>query len=55
MFGELTGVSFGTERMHTLTNELATDLTVLDVAPSPEEGTRQVRALRKGHRRPLLV
>lgn len=31
---ELTGVALGTERMHTLTNQMAEGLTVLDVAPS---------------------
>jgi len=55
LFGELTGVSLGTERMHTLTNEIAAGLTVLDVAPSPDEVTRKVSAVRKGHRRPILV
>ena len=36
LFGNLTGVGMGTERMHTLTNHVAEGLTVVDVAPSRE-------------------
>jgi len=34
LFGDLTGLHFGSERMHTVTNQVAEGLTVLDVAPS---------------------
>ena len=34
LFGDLTGLHFGSERMHTVTNQVAQGLTVLDVAPS---------------------
>ena len=34
LFGDLTGMHFGSERMHTVTNQVAEGLTVLDVAPS---------------------
>jgi hypothetical protein len=33
LFCTLTGVPFGSERMHTVTNQMAQELTVLDVAP----------------------
>ena len=37
LFRDLTGVPFGSERMHTLTNQGAENLTVVDVAPSRAE------------------
>jgi hypothetical protein len=56
LFRDLTGVSFGSERMHTATNQMAQELTVLDVAPSREEITRRVAAVAAGRwRRPVVV
>jgi hypothetical protein len=37
LFHDLTGVHLGSERMHTLTNRVAEGLSVLDIAPSPEQ------------------
>jgi hypothetical protein len=56
LFGELTGVSMGSERMHTLTKQAAAGLTVVDVAPSREEIERRIAELAAGRsRRPVLV
>jgi hypothetical protein len=56
LFRELTGVSFGSERMHTATNQMAQELTVLDVAPSREEITRRIASVSAGRfRRPVVV
>jgi Uncharacterised protein family (UPF0236) len=56
LFHDLTGVSFGSERMHTVTNQVAEGLTVVDVAPSREEITRRVAAVAAGRwRRPVMV
>lgn len=56
LFHELTGVPFGSERMHAVTNQVAEGLTVLEVAPSPEEIERRVAAAAAGHRRrPVVV
>jgi hypothetical protein len=56
LFRELTGVPFGSERMHTVTNQMAQALTVLDVAPPPEEIQRRVAAVAAGRwRRPVVV
>ena len=56
LFRDLTGVPFGSERMHTVANHMAEGLTVLDVAPSREEITRRVAAVAAGRwRRPVLV
>jgi hypothetical protein len=45
LFRELTGVHLGSERMHTLTNQAAEGLSVLDIAPSHEQiGVRGVIA-----------
>ena len=56
LFRELTGVPFGSERMHTVANHIAEGLTVLDVAPSREEITRRVAAVAAGRwRRPVVV
>ena len=42
--------------MHTLTNQLASDLTVLDVAPDRETIREQIRTLHTGkRRRPVMV
>ena len=54
LFRDLTGVPFGSERMHTVANHMAESLTVLDVAPSREEITRRVAAVAAGRwRRPV--
>jgi len=56
LFRELTGVPFGSERMHTVTNQVAEGLTVLEVAPSPEEMARRVAIVAVGRRRrPVMV
>jgi hypothetical protein len=56
LFGALTGVHVGSERMHTLTNQVAQELTVLDVAPPREEIRRRVAAVAAGRwRRPVVV
>jgi hypothetical protein len=53
---ELTGVPFGSERMHPVANPRAEGLTVLDVAPSREEIPRRVDAVAAGRwRRPVVV
>src|ERR671914_1722052 len=56
LFGRLSGLSVSSERLHTLTNQAAEGLRVLDVAPSREaidELVAQVAAGRR--RRPVLV
>jgi Transposase len=56
LFGELTGVGVGRERMHTFTNHVAEGLTVLDVAPSRDEIERRIAEVAAGRmRRPVLV
>jgi hypothetical protein len=56
LFRELTGVSFGSERMHTVANQVAAGLTGLDIAPSREEITQRVATVAAGRwRRPVLV
>ena len=56
LFGDLTGMPFGSERMHTVTNQVAEGLTVLDVAPSRQEIERRIAAVAAGRfRRPVLV
>jgi hypothetical protein len=56
LFGDLTGVSMGSERMHTLSNQVAEGLTVLDVAPSRDEIERRIAEVAAGRfRRPVLV
>ena len=51
LFGTLTGVDVGRERLHTLTNHVAEGLTVLDVMPSRAEMARRITAVAAGHRR----
>src|SRR5262249_9673675 len=47
---------FGSERMHTVTNQVAEGLTVLDVAPSRQEIERRIASVAAGRfRRPGLV
>jgi hypothetical protein len=56
LFHGLTGMPFGSERLHTVTNRVAKDLTVVDVAPSPEEIARRVATVAAGQwRRPVVV
>jgi Uncharacterised protein family (UPF0236) len=56
LFRELTGVPFGSERMHTFTNQVAENLTVVDVAPSRQEIERRIAEVATGHfRRPVMV
>ena len=56
LFGALTGVGVGSERMHTFTNHVAEGLTVLDVAPSRAEIERRIAEVAAGRfRRPVLV
>ena len=47
---------FGSERLHTLTNQVAANLTVVDVAPSRQEIERRITEVAAGRfRRPVLV
>jgi hypothetical protein len=56
LFGDLTGMPFGSERMHTVTNQVAAHLTVMAVAPSRQEIERRIAEVAAGHlRRPVLV
>ena len=56
LFGDLTGLGVGIERMHTFTNHVAEELTVLDVAPSRDQIERRIAAVAAGRfRRPVLV
>ena len=56
LFGDLTGMSMGSERMHTFTNQVAEGLTVLDVTPSRDEIARRIAEVAAGRlRRPVLV
>lgn len=56
VFGDLTGVTIGSERLHTLTNQVADGLTVLDVAPSRQEIAHRIAEVAAGKwRRPVVV
>src|SRR5713101_3332267 len=56
LFGDLTGMACGSERRHTVTNQVGEKLTVLDVAPSREEILRRIASVSAGRfRRPVLV
>jgi hypothetical protein len=56
LFGRLTGVGLGSERMHTLTNHVAEGLTVVEVTPSRDEIERRITEVAAGrHRRPVVV
>src|SRR5262245_33186529 len=56
LFRDLTGVPFGSERLHTITNRIAEHLTVVDVAPSRLEIERRITAVAAGRlRRPVMV
>jgi hypothetical protein len=56
LFDDLTGVGLGSERMHTVTNQAAEGLTVLDVTPSRDEIARRIAEVAAGRfRRPVVV
>ncbi len=56
LFGHLSGLAVSSERMHTLTNEAAERLSVLDVAPTRDEIDQRVAHVAAGRwRRPVLV
>ena len=56
LFRELTGVYLGSERMHTLTNQAAEGLSVLDIAPSHEQIEERIAEVAAGKwRRPVVV
>ena len=56
LFHDLTGVSLGSERMHTLTNRAAQGLSVLDIAPSREQIDERIAEVAAGKwRRPVVV
>jgi hypothetical protein len=56
LFGALTGVGLGSERMHTMTNHIAEGLTVLDVLPPRHEIEQRIATVSAGrYRRPVLV
>src|SRR3712207_5337677 len=48
LFGDLTGMHFGSERMHTMTNQVGVGLTVLDVTPSRQEIERRIASVSAG-------
>jgi hypothetical protein len=53
---DLTGVSLGSERMHTLTNRVAQGLRVWDIAPSCEQIDERIAEVAAGKgRRPVVV
>jgi hypothetical protein len=56
LFHDLTGVHLGSERLHTLTNGMAKDLSVLEVAPSREQIDARIAKVATGKwRRPVVV
>jgi hypothetical protein len=56
LWGDLTGVGVGSERLHTVTHPVAEGLTVLDVAPSRAAIARRIAAVAAGRfRRPVVV
>jgi len=56
LFGHLSGITVSSERMHTLTHQVAEGLSVVEVAPSREEIERRVVQVAAGRfRRPVLV
>jgi hypothetical protein len=56
LFGALTGVGLGSERMHTVTNHIAEGLTAVDVVPPRHEIEQRIAAVSAGRsRRPVLV
>jgi len=56
LFGRLSGLSVSSERLHTVTNQVAQGLSVLEVAPSRAEIDRRVAQVAAGRfRGPVLV
>jgi len=56
LFGQLSGITVSSERMHTFTHQVAEGLSVVEVAPSREEIERRVGQVAAGRlRRPVLV
>jgi Uncharacterised protein family (UPF0236) len=56
LLSRLSGITVSSERMHTITQQVAEDLSVVEVAPSREEIDRRVRQGAAGRfRRPVLV
>ena len=56
LFGRLSGITVSSERMHTVTHQVAAGLGVVEVAPSREEIERRVAQVAAGRfRRPVLV
>ena len=56
LFGRLSGITVSSERMHTLIQQVAEGLSVLEVAPSREEIERRVAQVAVGRfRRPVLI
>jgi hypothetical protein len=56
MLDRLSGIAVSSERIHTLTSQVAEGLSVLDVAPSREVIARRVAEVAAGRfRRPVLV
>jgi hypothetical protein len=56
LFGDLTGVQLGSERLHTFVHHAAEELSVWDVAPSRQEIARRIEEMAAGRfRRPVLV
>jgi hypothetical protein len=56
LVAELTGVAVSVQTAHTVTNEMAEEVGVSEVAPTREEGEAKVQAVASGQRRrPVLV
>jgi hypothetical protein len=56
LLSRLSGMTVSSERMHTITHQVAEGLSVVEVAPSREEIDRRVRQVAAGRfRRPVLV
>jgi hypothetical protein len=56
LFGQLSGITVSSERMHRFTHQVAEGLSVVEVAPSREGIERRVRQVAAGRfRRPVLV
>jgi len=56
LLGRLSGISVSSERLYTLTNQVAEDLSVLEVAPSRDAIDQRVAEVAAGRfRRPVLV
>jgi hypothetical protein len=56
LFGRLSGLSVSSERLHTVTNQVAKGLSVLEVAPPREQIDQRVAQVAQGRwRRPVLV